>query len=344
MPTNPIEITTAVEAAPPVRVVYSFPLLVGREDGGDQEIVEISSYSDADAFGGDGTETENLKGMLDEAGAPVYGYMADVDTENADDWPDDLDSTVLESELEMYPEIETVLFDDVDMVDDSSEINDLETIANNQDMLMLSTIYAEDGNDVYGQLTDVNDSKHIFAVAHPYTEDGVEGKMLGAMQKVKPHDKLMWKSINSLDTHRDYTSSDVEDIEDENVNAIITKNRNAVFSSGMTYTDDELYRWVDGVRSKFFIKERLTTELELLLANSFVPYNGRGIAKVRNKIRGICREFEEIGMAENYSVRMPDYDEITADDRDDRILRDVEVGVRLAGHIQEITIDLVLRF
>lgn len=353
MPKNAIEIDTTVEFLPDVMETFAVPVIIGEDEGGDAvegDLIRVTSVSKAeDEFGSETNITDNIEGALDEGVPFVYGYKTPLDT--GDVYPVDILWDDVEDDLRGRG-IDVIGAADFDAGDDNDEVSDLADLASDINAISVLPLETDDV-ETDKTVLDVEDSKNLFAVAHDYDEE-VVGNFVGAVAKVEANDKLMWKRIRAVDVEQFYTPAEVKDLEDENINAVIEKNGRMYFSNGLSQSEDEGWKWVDVVRSKYYIQDSIKSTLENFLMSTHIPFTQKGIGMVRNRIRDVCSILVEEGYVvssyyneygdkvDGYRVRMPHITDVPSEDRDDRKLEDVEVVVRIPGHIQEITIDLVL--
>ena len=218
-------------------------------------------------------------------------------------------------------------------------------------------IYAESLEFATSHTVDIDEliSKNAFVVAHKYAEDDVSGSIAGALSTIEPNDKIMWKRIKTVET-RQYMFSKIEtsNYEDEQINTIIYKDGLMLFSNGFSTTTEEGFRWIDVTRSKFYIVDSIHSKLENTLKFKNVPYNSKGISMIRSSIDKSLRDlvnedviqeqyYDEFGdLRQGYRIIMPDIRNISTEDRDNRLLRNINIVAKLPGHIQTIEISMNL--
>jgi len=218
-------------------------------------------------------------------------------------------------------------------------------------------IYAESLEFATSHTVDIDEliSKNAFVVAHKYAEDDVSGSIAGALSTIEPNDKIMWKRIKTVET-RQYMFSKIEtsNYEDEQINTIIYKDGHMLFSNGFSTTTEEGFRWIDVTRSKYYIVDSTHSKLENTLKFKNVPYNSKGISMIRSSIDKSLRDlvnedviqeqyYDEFGdLRQGYRIIMPDIRNISAEDRDNRLLSNINIVAKLPGHIQTIEISMNL--
>jgi len=341
MPKNAVTIYSDLELTPRPEEIPTRLMIAGDDgEGNSGEIKKIESKEDIPDYGEDSDLEDALKAAFDEGLNEVWVYEVEYETS----YPDDLDLDVIENDYVKAEEygITEIAYAGLDAVNDS-------TLMIDEDKTLVSL--AKDINAIHiSETTEVVDSISIdldlqdrghFVFAHDY-EDSILGNAAAAVTKVYPNDKLMWKGIDTLDENTEYSRKDIEAIEDEYVNAITEVQEDIVFSNGYSTTDDEGYKWVDVTRTEFYLIDRLKERLNRLFKNRNLPYNSNGISTIETRIDSTLRTFRGENLIEYYEVYTPTLEEIDVEDRNNRILRDIEIIVGLPGHIQEIEIDLIL--
>jgi len=235
-------------------------------------------------------------------------------------------------------------------------------LANNLDAVFVMSVSGETIDEAKAHTYEVTElvGDNIFAVAHPFdsTQYLMNGNFVGAVSIVDQTDKLMWKEVRNVDDSQLLTdlfnTSEIDQIEtDGQLNALIKKKDNYVFSNGYSTTDEEGFTWLDIYRTKTLVKQLITSRLETLLMKSKVPMTEKGLGIIESTIDSACRratEFDAIvdsfinedGERElGHKIYMPS---INSDSiyRDARRVEDIVVQIKVPGHIQMIEIDLTV--
>lgn len=210
--------------------------------------------------------------------------------------------------------------------------------------------------------TDVTEiqSKNVMPIAHPVntTNFDMNGVFAGAISLIGQTEKLMWKRIRNVDDSDLgmglFSDTQVSLLESSNVNALIKKDDKYVFSNGYTGTTEATYKWVDIIRTRNLIEELIRNRLQNLVMNQKVPYTSSGFDMIRNTIKSACRtavNFDALvdsyinqdgESVSGYRVVMPDIRNVTESARENRELNNVEILVKIPGHIQAISINMTI--
>jgi len=197
-------------------------------------------------------------------------------------------------------------------------------------------------------------TKHLVALVHKDATHDVGAALAGMLSGVQPWDKMMWKTIEDVVMASYFTNAEVATIEADYINAVITKFQLDIASNGLTRDTSDAYKYVDLVRTRYYLEGLLKDRLSYLLMNSQVPYTPGGLSLVESSVAEACEVAVGAGalrtpylvngvLYKGYTIQMPLYENITAGDKEDRILRNVYITARLTGHIQEITMNLALQ-
>ena len=109
---------------------------------------------------------------------------------------------------------------------------------------------------------------------------------------------------------------------------------------------DSPFEWIDVIRGVDWIQANMAADLfELLTTNAKIPYDSSGIALVKSIVSNRLRLAQEQGILSTDSnpiVTAPDIADISASDKANRVLNDVEFSAVLAGAIQKINVQGVV--
>lgn len=265
----------------------------------------------------------------------------------------------------------TVLADAVDDFDlnivivagvDSSEqwygeVDSMLDIADAQFWIMpVKSEAAETAANVVTQFANYT-SKNFVAVASKAlgANEDLNGAVAGLLSITEPWDKLMWKMLRSITPSAYFTKTDVENVlEVGKVNAIIDKQNADRMSDGLTTAGGD-YKFVDTTRTQYWLQDKIIYGLTQLVMDTRVPYTPTGIQIVKATIEKACQDAVLRGALREpwvdadgtrntgYIVQVPEFSDVSAADRIDRVLKDVYVTVYFAGHIQSITLNLAIQ-
>lgn len=351
MPKEAVDITSRLEITPRPEAVQEVLLIAGDDEGGNAEVGDPILVDDKstieDEF--DGDLEDALKNALDEGVPELYGYKAPLDGDTPS-YPGDIDTDQVEDDFLDVEDLGLISFVGIDPVAESGEpFESILDISHTYGSVVVADTSYEDNSGSWELDSEYKDM-NLCLVAHEFDDDAVIGNIVGALATVEVNDKLKWKPIRELDIYdwdgTEYTVSEINDIEDLHINALFERRGDVVFSNGFTTTEDEGYKWLDIVRGKYYMKRLLKRSLENLIAETHIPYNSEGIQKVESRIDTACRGLEDAGFIYDYDIYMPSINEISAEDRQNRVLSDetpIEVLVDVPGHIQRLVIELVLQ-
>ena len=141
----------------------------------------------------------------------------------------------------------------------------------------------------------------------------------------------------------------VDDLTDSQKNAAHGKAANTydtVASVNITEegkVSDSPFEWIDVIRGVDWIQANMAADLfELLLTSPKLPYDTNGIGQVKSIVANRLRLAQEQGILSLDSppvVRVPDIGDVSAADKANRVLNDVEFEGVLAGAIQKINVQ-----
>lgn len=159
---------------------------------------------------------------------------------------------------------------------------------------------------------------------------------------------LTWKfkTINGL-TDAGYSTSEVDDIIDDGGNTYIRQ-------GGILHTYDGRVtsgEWIDVMRSQDYIEARMKENVfRTLVTAPKVPFTSAGIAQIVATVEGVLQRAYNNGMIADdedgqpiYSVSAPKRSEVSANNRANRTLPDVEFSFELAGAVHEVEITGVIQ-
>lgn len=198
-------------------------------------------------------------------------------------------------------------------------------------------------------------SKNIMGVSHNDTTLDVAAIVAAKMSLTQPWDKMMWKTIPSVTMVTYWTSTEIAAQEAAKCNAIIKKGDYDVLSDGLTSVGGD-YKFIDITRTQYYLEDNFISALESLIQNNSLPYEPSGLGTVKSTLAQVCDEAVSVGalrepfldtttqkMQNGYTIEMPDFGSIADADKTNRILNSVYVTVWLAGHIQQITMNLEIQ-
>lgn len=219
-------------------------------------------------------------------------------------------------------------------------------------------IHGDPSKAVADIVTDINTyaSRNVVGVASKETTKDIAAAVAGALSVLDPWDKLMWKTLFGVAQTTFFTKDEVETtLEGGKVNAVISKVSQMIMSDGLTTSTDATYKFIDIARTQYYIEELIRGELENLIRTARVAYEPAGIEAVRAAISAaldtavfntaLRQPFvnDDGELQKGYLIDMPDFDDISAADKQNRLLQDVFITAFLAGHIQSISMNLTIQ-
>lgn len=363
MPRKIVDITTDIVITPR-DVAYPRDLVILGLDGAEfpedeDKIIELSDSDEIENADLEDWFEDELKGALEQGISRVFAIPVEYDTtEETDDIGEQVNWDTIEEQISSQPTIaHTGIADDglsgVDDIDDVYSTLHTELLQNG---LSAVTVWPVDdtGDDADTTVGDVSSSR-IMTVAHKFDDDYAKDRLVGAMNaaalKVPRWDKLMWKKVMFDMTDEDFdmpdrfTTSRINDLEDDNINVLMYRDGDFVFSNGLALADDDIYKYIDVIRTQDYIESEIERQLANRIGGGRVPFTSEGIGMIENRLLSVLSDLtdEDIIVTGGYRVDMPTMNDVTADDKVDRLLKGIEIECRLQGHIQEIKIDMTLK-
>jgi len=211
--------------------------------------------------------------------------------------------------------------------------------------------------NIITQFNYLTDSRNVMGIATTQTDDDIAACGAGLLANLKPWDNVMWQRLHGLSMQTYFTTEEVESTlegsEVNPVNAVIRKIDTDVMSNGLTTVGGD-YKYIDITRTKYYLEDLIRDRLTTLLMGTKLTYEKKALAVVASTIRSACEEavhatalrepwYDEAGdLHTGYIVEMPAFEDIPTADRVNRVLRNVFVTAYLAGHIQEIRLNLLI--
>lgn len=141
---------------------------------------------------------------------------------------------------------------------------------------------------------------------------------------------------------------------EEVTNIVETGGNTYIRQGGILHTYDGRTtsgEWIDVIRSQDYIEARIKEEVFRTLVNAAkVPYSPAGIAMVTAAVESVLKNASLNGMIATdedgvplYSVTAPNWADIPASERANRVLPDVRFEFQLAGAIHQVRISGVIR-
>jgi len=157
-----------------------------------------------------------------------------------------------------------------------------------------------------------------------------------------------WKNLDGIAVDNSITSSQTNNLDDDGGNAYTS-------SLGVPNTTNGLVtnsEFIDVVRTADFLEARIEENVTtLLLTSKKVPYTQAGINQVVSVINDVLQPLGDTGVLSTdnsgnpeFTVDAPNINDVSANDKANRVLNDVTVTAKLAGaiHIVNITVNLEL--
>ena len=188
-------------------------------------------------------------------------------------------------------------------------------------------------------------SANGYFLAHADTNQtgDVAAAALGLLSVLKPWVSPYWKEIVvGVDTF--FTPDDGPTLEAARANYVIDLGDDVTrMSQAITTKDDGDPKFIDITRTKYYVAQVLQNAIaQYRIATEKIPYTATGLKYIAGEIKGAMESLVSLGALSEYTVTMPDIDDIDASDKADRRLTGVVIWARNAGDIQEFTIPLTL--
>jgi len=182
-------------------------------------------------------------------------------------------------------------------------------------------------NGVYLACANTTGAGHIAAAA------------LGVLMTLEPWISPYWDALNTTVT-KDITRDDIVTIEAANGNGIVTITGYPRFSNGKTTLGGD-YKYIDITRTQYYAMSRIKNSLIAFRLNmAKIPYTNAGIESVKTAIESPLETMKRAGAISEYSIVVPDIDDIAVEDKADRILSGVTVNCTIPGDIFGFAINM----
>ena len=222
----------------------------------------------------------------------------------------------------------------------------------NKKLLVLPAIGGKD--DVIAQFNALTENEFVFAIAHSNANEAeLAGAVAGVIGLTLPWIPCEWMQVQGIE-QSDYKPSEVDELEQNNINTIINIVRN-VISGAKVLTGS----FVDIPRTKIYLATEIKNalvNLKLRLANMGrkIPYTPQGLEMIKSVIESVLRRSQSLGalrpdytdaegnLVRGYEVQMPAWESISDSDKASRVLRNVTIIAYLSGAVSKIQLDLVI--
>lgn len=140
-----------------------------------------------------------------------------------------------------------------------------------------------------------------------------------------------------------YSASEINQIEENNASAYIREGGVNITSKGVTTSGE----YIDVIQGQDFIEARMTENVfGLLVRTDKVPYTTQGIAMIVAEVESTLKQAHEQGIiAEDadgnalYSVTAPDIEDISTNDKANRVLPNLKWTATIAGAVEDVDIN-----
>jgi len=159
--------------------------------------------------------------------------------------------------------------------------------------------------------------------------------------KLKPWSTAMWKTVVSSATHY-FTSACVTTLEANGINALTVIGGAQKASCGLT-TLGSPYKFIDVTRSEYYVTAAVKDALVALRANSDkIPYDQSGLNQVLGALISAMDSCVRVGAVGEYRISIPAFEQTSTVERENRVLNNVIVAVRLVGDIHTFNLGLTI--
>jgi len=307
------------------------------------EYKAAKAYFSQDAFNKNQPESM-LIGCWDETGLETIDDALQAIRDKNDDWyvmgitaaiRDDIANlTILATEIEALRKV---------LIIDS---NDANTLLLTDTTSILYTLRLMDTDGYKRTMVTYHDD------ATKYTSWGIMGKFL----PLGPgKSQMAYHILADASSGADFIdAASITEVEKDNLfanngNCMVGQSGQVFFYPGVMAGGKNLDRegeWFDIIRGIDFLQARteeglLSLLLEKSAAGSKVPYTDTGIAMMENRLRNLLEVYgvdQGILVDGSIVISVPKRADTTSDDRDDRILRDVDFTADLAGAVGKVIV------
>ena len=340
MTVKDVQITITRETMPLSQAGFGMPLILGTTK--DQEYKEYTELDQvADDFQTEDPEYEFANALFRQSPRPsqlaIRSIVHDHDTDPASDLVTELNELV-EKNNDWYFLLCTR--QDNDAIDALSDW----TAAYNK-LYFAVTDDADIKTDTPGDLGTL-ESETTALIWHE--ED--ETLAAGWVGRCAPEDpgSITWK-FKTIDgaSPADVGVTEINNLHDNNANTYVRKLGMAQTSEGLTTAGE----YIDVIRGQHWVEARITERVQRLLTVSpKVPFDNRGISQVVSEVEGVMKEAvnrEIIAVDDDgngiFEVSAPTREEVSTNDRANRVLPDVYFEFELAGAIHEAEVSGVIK-
>jgi len=211
--------------------------------------------------------------------------------------------------------------------------------------------------DIYQETFGFVPSGDLMAVAHK-SSDAVESYVLGQLAVNDPWFDPFYDGAGYPFSTEFYADSLVgdpatpgtfeggdEDDETGNVNVVISKAGTQVLSNSVTTAGGASdYQFFDVGRTQDFLAAEVQRELtSLRLSKDQIPFTKAGRAMIQNVIsETLSQQVGGGGPLSDYSVTIPEVDDLTQSQRANREWAGIDIDVTLAGNVHQFSVTLNL--
>lgn len=229
-------------------------------------------------------------------------------------------------------------------ITDSDLLEKLRDFADEARIIFVATHAEEDTlSEILATATASSlESVNGFFVAYKSVEsDDVACAVMGAIMARKPFNTLTWLEVD-VDVDDYFSPADLASLEDGRVNAIIRYTDDNRLSNGMSL--DSTVPFLDTTRTQYYIETLIAETIAQERMNaSQVPYTQKGFEVIRSWIVAPLEELIRVNSIDSYSVTMPDMENITTEDKANRIITGVQIEIQTIGDIQAFEISLNIK-
>lgn len=190
-------------------------------------------------------------------------------------------------------------------------------------------------------------SQNTVIMIHPAPDTNPAAAWVGvcAPQQVGSY-TWTFKTLNGI-APAEYDVTAINDIETNNASTYITEGGVNITSKGVTTSGE----YIDVLQGQYFLKARMTENVfGLLVRTPKIPYTDAGIALVIAEIEKTLKTGVNQGIIATdkdgnplYSITAPTRAEVSTNDKAQRILPDVKWEATIAGAIENVKINGVLK-
>jgi len=335
-----VKITSSVKSPSAAATQWGVPAIVGESTATDKDTPKrfVTLDSIETEHGGESDIYLGAVAMFAQGVREVYTVAIDADTAGT---PTATEVETALGTLESYAASGTIAGAVLAAITASDLLEELQTFADSNKVVFVATHAADATVSGIVTLAAGLESENGMVVAFKSVgSDDVACAVLGAIMVHKPYHTLTWLKVN-VDVDDYFSPTDVQSLETGRVNPVIYYKGENRLGNGLSLKSTVPY--LDITRTRYYISGLLSEAVaDGRLSAATIPYTKAGIEAVRGWLLSPLESLVKAGAISEYSIEMPDIENISDADKAARKLTGVLISVQIAGDIQTYELELTL--